>query len=713
MKEPASIRMHMTPRLACPVVFVLLAGFGVLAQQRPSPQGADPQPPVTFKVEVNFVEIDAVVTDADGHFVGGLTKEAFLVLEEGRPQQISAFTMVDMPVERPDPPLFKEASVEPDVHSNKDEFEGRVFVMVLDDVQTDVRRTHRVRAAARQFIERYLGAGDMVAIVQTGGGDRGSQDFTSSRARLLAAVDSFMGQKLRSATAARLEDYYIQRALGSGLAPKDTEEFQRAYKARSSLTVLKNLADYLAGIRGRRKAIIWIGEGIDFDTTDFMEVRDGDQVHAALRDAIAAASRSNVSIYSVDPRGLASGDEDAMDLSGVPDDPTLGLGTPSLVAEMMRAHQSMRAISEETGGIAFLNRNDTDSAFERIVQESSRYYILGYYAPDGRRDGRYRRIDVRVTQPGLRVRARRGYIAPRDARTPKATAVTGVSISQQFREALESPLPVSGIGFSVTSLPFQGRRPNASVAVIVELDPRGVKFVERDGLFVADLDILVRAFDAKTGKARDPKSQTANLRLQPQTLATVLRDGMRLTQRIELPPGRYRLQVGVAEKGGAAVGTIVHDLDVPDLHRSPLQMSGIALTSVESMKTPNVNSDPAFHDVMPAPPTTLREFDRTDALATFVEVYDNQTNVPHRVAIKTSVRADDGRVVFSTESERRSEELSQGLAPGSRPATGGYGEGAQIPLQDFAPGRYVLRVEARTLLAGGAAAARELEFRVR
>ena len=177
------------------------------AEQNPPPKPAADQPPITFKVEVNYVEIDAIVTDQQGNFVRDLTKDDFEVLEKGKPQSVSTASLVDIPVEKFDPPLFKTKPVEPDVRSNSKEFNGRVFVLVLDDLNTSFTRTARVKLAARQFIERYLGANDVAAIVQTGGARATGQEFTGSRERLLRAINNFMGQKERSATLGRIDEY--------------------------------------------------------------------------------------------------------------------------------------------------------------------------------------------------------------------------------------------------------------------------------------------------------------------------------------------------------------------------------------------------------------------------------------------------------------------------------------------------------------------------
>jgi VWFA-related protein len=116
---------------------ITLMLLGALAQTPVPPT----QPPVTFKVEVNYVEIDANVTDAQGNFVRSLTRDDFQVLEDGKPQALTAFSMVDIPIERVDPPLFSKTAILPDVVSNGKPFEGRVFVLVIDDLHTRFART--------------------------------------------------------------------------------------------------------------------------------------------------------------------------------------------------------------------------------------------------------------------------------------------------------------------------------------------------------------------------------------------------------------------------------------------------------------------------------------------------------------------------------------------------------------------------------------------
>jgi VWFA-related protein len=647
---------------------------------QPNAQGPPQQPPPTFRVEVNYVEIDAVVTDAQGRFVDDLKKEDFQVIEEGKAQAITAFTRVDIPIERADPPLFKPTAVEPDVRSNLEPFNGRVLLIVLDDLNTDFRRTPLVQAAARQFIRRFVGANDVVAVVTTGGSTRAAQEFTSSRPRLIAAVDKFMGRKtLRAAS-----------------------DMERGYFARSTYATLASLAEYLGPIRGRRKSIVWFGEGLDYDIGNPFAARDADTVRSAMQDTIAAANRANVSFYGVDARGIGAGLDEAIDITGIPDDTN---NMSAMMNEVRRAQDSLRVVSTETGGFAIVNQNDLNGAFGRIIQDNSSYYVLGYYASNEKRDGRFRNVQIRLTRPGLTVRSRRGYVAPRGNKPSAVNSALEAQMPAAIRDALSSPIPVSDLGLRMFAAPFTGPAPKASVALVLEIDPARLKFVEKDGMFNEQFDVHVLAMDSNS-KMQDGGPQTVPLRLSPPNHDAVSQNGFRLTRRLTVPPGRYQLRVAVRETNGGAIGTLTYDLDVPDFSKSQLQMSGIAVASAWAVRIPTANSDPGLKDVLPGPPTAIREFPRNDTLALFAEVYDNQTSPAHRVAITTKVLADDGRVVFTAQDERSSSDL-QGK-------TGGYGYTLNLPLlQLAAPGRYVLRIEARTLLSNGGTAARELEFRIR
>ncbi len=700
-----------TKALSLSILLGLVLTLSLAAQQPAQPPpprpGAGDQPAMTFKVEINYVEIDAVVADAQGNFVRNLTKDDFQVYEQGKPQTITAFSLIDIPVQKFDPPLFKVKPIEPDVRSNKDEFDGRVFVIVLDDLNTSVQRSGRVKIAAKQFIDRYLGANDVAAVVQTGGAKGGAQEFTSSHERLSRAVDRFIGQKERSATLEKIDDYY--RNLNAGMrsnAPRDTSEAIRAYKARNTFAVLKNTADYLAGIRGRRKAVVFFSEGVDYDIYDQINNMYATDVRSAGQDAIAAATRANVSFYAVDPRGLI-GVDDAAEIQSFPTDTSLGLGLNALQREMQIAQDSLRTIASETGGFAAVNSNDYRSSFARIIQDNSSYYILGYYSNDAKRDGQFRTVNVRVKTPGLQIRARKGYVAPK-GRPPAGTpAPPGIAASIAMREAINSPIPVTGLGVSAFAAPMAGavaNRPKASVLAVVEIDGSALKFKQEGGLFANDIEVAIVATD-DAGKVHEGVKDSAKLQLKPETYAVVAKVGIRMTRRLELEPGRYQLKIGARESVGGLVGSVIYDLDVPDFTKGDIAMGGLLLTAASASRMPTANPDPDFKNILPGSPIATRVFPTNDRLDLAVDVYDNRPTPPHRVEIRTTLTGDTGNVVFSQRDERRTEEL--------KGANGTFGHVAAVPLKDVAPGRYVLRVEAQSLLTNGASASREVEITVK
>ena len=177
--------------------------FLAAARQQPTSSG-------TFQVEVNFVDIDAVVTDERGNFVGDLTRDEFELLDDGKPQDIAAFSLVDVPMAAATSRQREASTMASDVKSNAQPISGRLYVIVLDDLNVSPFRSKVVVGAARELIERHFGPEDMAAITYTSGRTDGAQEFTSERASLLAAIDKFQGRKLRSTVIEKADQYFQQ-----------------------------------------------------------------------------------------------------------------------------------------------------------------------------------------------------------------------------------------------------------------------------------------------------------------------------------------------------------------------------------------------------------------------------------------------------------------------------------------------------------------------
>jgi VWFA-related protein len=689
------------------VIGAVLAATAATAQQPGAPtppvDPATQQPGVTFRAEVNYVEVDARVVDADGRFVSGLQQSDFQIFEDGKPQKVTVFSMVNLPVERAERPLFASRPIEPDVQNNLATNNGRVYLFVLDDLHTHPLRATRVRTSARQFIERHFGANDVAAVVHTSGRTDAAQEFTSNTRLLLNAIDKFNGRKLRSSLLGRLEQEQFTRGIRQpGERVTDPDEAERGHQARNALESLRNLSEFLGGIRGRRKALVLFSEGVDYDITDPFNNRDATAIMDATRETIAAATRANVSIFSIDVRGLHQGGDDAIEIQSFPSDPTLGLDSSALQNEIRMGQDSLRVLADETGGFAAVNTNDIAGAFRRLVEENSSYYVLGYYPENDRRDGRFRKIDVRVTKPGLTVRARRGYAAPRGrAAKNEPTGPTGAT--PELREAMNSPIPLPGLPLAATASVFKGPDGKGTAVISALIVGRDLPLVEKDGTFRNDLEVAFVAADAK-GKVFFGDRNTLNMNFKPDTLARVRATGFRVISSIDLPPGRYQLRVGAREANTLRAGSVLYDFEVPDFAKEPLSMSSLALTSMASTVAPTARPKDPLAKLLPGPLTSYRDFAQSDEVALFTEVYEAAVRTPHKVEIGVTLKAEGGQTVFQAREERDSSELSG--------SSGGYGFSARIPLASIEPGLYVLRVEAQSRIADRPAIGRETIIRV-
>jgi hypothetical protein len=428
-----------------------------------------------------------------------------------------------------------------------------------------------------------------------------------------------------------------------------------------------------------------------------------------LKDFIDTANRANVTLYAFDPRVYTHGGDDMVDIASTPPgDMEAGqekVKTFEMLNDLQASQDNLRAMAAETGGFAVTGSpKAVENAFDRVRIENSNYYILAYSSTNEARDGKFRRIEVRVRRPGIRVEARRGYVAPKgNAASTEPLPETKQGTSPAVREALLSTLPVPGFALRATAVPFKGSGRNASVAVIVQTDGRDLQFAERDGRFEDSVELAVVAVDGQ-GKTRGGERLAVDMPLNDQLRAFVAQAGVVFALRVPLPPGLYDLRVAGRDAGSGRVGAVRFSLEVPDFTQTPLSMSGVVLTADRAGQVPNPRPDEDLAKVLPASPIATRTFATADQLTLFVEVYDNQT-ADHAVQFQTTVQGEDGRVRFKQDEQRSTAELNG--------KSGGFGYLASVPLADLGPGSYVLRVEARSSLNADTVASRELQFTVR
>jgi VWFA-related protein len=663
---------RLTRYILAPIV-VLTAGTA-WAQQ--SSQGAE-----RFGTEVEAVEIDVRVTDKKGSPVTGLTGADFEVFEDGVKQNIRVFTPVKVPF---DPRPRTALTIEPDVQTNRLPFNGRVYVFVLDDLHTHPLRTQRVRAAVRQFLDRHFGANDRAAIVTTSGRPETVQDLTSSRAALLAAVDAFTGRAIRSSTLERINEYFrLQQVREIGergsennrtVKVNDPLEPERVYQARGALRQLEDVARWLDTVPTQRKALIFVSEGIDYDLTNLVENRFAGGLLEDVRQVIARATRSNANIYAIDPRGLGGLFDETIEVSSLPDDTTV-LGPGIFMQALQWTQNNLRILAEESGGFALVNTNDLASGFDRIVRESSEYYLLGYQPANTRRDGRFRRVEVRVKRPELQVQSRRGYFAPSDNR--RDTKQTSVALA-----VLNSPIPVTGLTISSAATMFRGEANKASVVTTMEVGPE-VSLTQSGETYKGRVEFSVVAVNLD-GRIVASATPAIDLNLRPATRDAVTTHGVRATARLELKPGRYQIRIAARDPNSNKAGSVMHELRVPDFSKTAVAMSDLVLASTGATRVVTANLDPQLKQVLVVPPTTIRQFTREETVTVLAELYDNRKHDVRPLRVTTSVIDSRGRVVH------RSEEPVEAFS--FEPERRSYRHTANVPMRDFAPGEYVVRV---------------------
>ena len=229
--------------------------------------------------------------------------------------------------------------------------------------------------------------------------------------------------------------------------------------------------------------------------------------------------------------------------------------------ELMLSQGSLRELAEETGGIASVNTNSLTTAFERIVEANSRYYVLGYYPSDAPARRTLPQDRSQDQASGTSRRGRRGYGSPRGRtaeerkrddearRAREAKRPDADKTSAELRDILISPMQQSGLTFTVQAAPFKNTQKEASVALAIELDGDRLQYSAPDekGLVANKIELSFYGLN-EHGKAMAGTRTELDLTLRPETHDRVKSYGVRVNPRINLPPGRYHLRIGARDE---------------------------------------------------------------------------------------------------------------------------------------------------------------------
>jgi VWFA-related protein len=441
------------------------SAFAVLIVAALTVQQANPPPQPTFRTEANYVRVDVYPTKDDGP-VGDLRVEDFEVFENGALQKIEQFEHIVIRGNLPDATRIEPNTVS-ESRAMLENSRARVFVLFLDPGHVDVASSHNIRRSLVETLNRMIGPDDLVGVMTP---EMSARDVTL--ARKTGTIEGFLtkywnwGERDRLNLVDPVEQQY-EICYGPQNKSPITAEMIARRREKRALDAIQDLVRFLRGVREERKAILAVTDGwllfrpnsalvrpvgdspppmappITVDPrTGTLTTKDPTSLSTIKSDCerdrmmlaqiddqreflqiLDEANRANASFYPIDPRGLA-----------VFDTP-IDAGVPLLAdAGMLRSRgESLRTLAGATDGTAIMT-NDISGALRRVVDDLSSYYLLGYYS-SGKLDGKFHSISARVKRPGIRVRARRGYLAASTAEADAAAAARANAVAVPSAEA--------------------------------------------------------------------------------------------------------------------------------------------------------------------------------------------------------------------------------------------------------------------------------------
>jgi VWFA-related protein len=584
-------------------------------------------------VRSEIVRLDVVVTDAKGKPVVDLTREDFTVKEDGKPQQVANFEPAGGRGTEAPPSTPPSAPAAP-----ADRPTGRQIVIVVDDLHLARDTVEPAKQALLRFVSEQTTPEDEIAVVTTSapgglqaltrdravvqdaigrigsresamGAARGAQ-MTAAQAELILRGDQ---NALRLATRSLMDEPGSTLTAGSpratveatdGATPAGLDPAEKAAareSQREAIAVLTGALRFsemtlltvdgvlrgLSSLDGRKLCLLvsdgfLVGKGTSEERTSL------------LRQVTDAATRSGAVVYALDARGLTPGGADAS-VAGPVMDPGLRERVSKLEKEESR--ETLARLARDTGGFLVHDTNDLGAGLGRMLEDNEAFYLVAYEPTNTKRDGRFRKIELRLPRhPGLEIRTRAGYLAPDDRkRDAKASSGARVGLPSlvagpkgldeaAVRKALDAAVPRNGVPVLVTAdyldLPPEG--PQAIVQVHVAVS--GLQWQLVEGRHRTDIEVLGGLYDENGAPVGPPFGRSFALDLEAAEYRQAGRDGLRYTNRLPLKPGRYEVRIVAREPGLAPAGGARQWLEVPDLGAKQLTLSSLFVSTASGTR---------------------------------------------------------------------------------------------------------------------------------
>jgi VWFA-related protein len=671
---------------------LLVPIFGQQPQPPPPQQSAAKQqnPPRddedVVRITTNLVQVDVVVTK-DGKQVTDLKPEDFELFEDGHQQKITNFSYVsNVPgtaANNAPAPLAKDKSAPVIPAAVRPRDVRRTVALVVDDLGMSHESMGLARRQLRKFVDEQLQPNDLVAIIRTGGEVGALQQFTTDKRLLHSAIEHLKWNHC-SRTGVNVFKPETSALLGAlGEVPCGGQAL--AGTMRTLRFVLQGMRE-LPG----RKSMLLFSDYIPIQEQEpgptlggTASVFNSTISYAALLQRVAElAIRASVVIYAVDTRGLAyTGPTAADKFSG-----TAWEITNQVQASFSRRSQSLLAgregsdlIARQTGG--FLVRNSNDFGIERVMDDQRGYYLIGYRPGDETFNRRFHHIKARVKRSGLTLRTRDGFygVTEDEARPPELVSRDKMNL------ALMSPFGGSDITLQLTTF-FANEAPAGSLLrSFLYLDAHDLTFTANpDGTHEANFDLSSVVF-GDNGKVLSQQDRSATLRLSQKSYERAQREG--IVYSFDMPVknfGALQFRVAVRDKTSARIGAAGQFVEVPNLLKDRLALSGIVVRNEEKPSSVEP-AKPGEGEITAGP--AVRQFRQGSNLIAVYAVYnallDKTTNLPRLTAQTRIFR--DGKSIFvgnATPLDIQGQTDLQRLMAGSR----------FYVAPELSPGDYVLQI---------------------
>jgi VWFA-related protein len=654
-------RAYLTLRtLRAPRLLLFVAVFACVTA---APRAQTPaQPRQVFRSGTELVLVNVVVRDKTGAVVRTLTRDDFTVTEDDKAQTITSFdfeqldqldaaadvrgfqtsdVIVILPPkpERPANATASAAQGPPPAPAKIDMRGRRLIVLFFDLSSMQPEELERAVKAAHDYVDKKLSPADLIAVASFATSLDVVQDFTADRERLAQVIDGFGGVNGAGFEAGGNGDVEDTADNGNAFTADDTEF--NIFNTDRRLDALQTLADELSGIE-QKKSVIYFSSG--------MTQQQDNQVQ--VRRTVDRANRANVSIYAADMRGLQAivpgGDATQGSRRGT--SAFSGASQRNQVSSQAASQDTLTTMAQDTGGQAFFDSNTFGQVFDKVVNDTSAYYVLGYSSSNPNRDGRFRRIRVKLKRADLKLEYRSGYYAPRDfAHSTKDDR------EEQLQDQLTSDLSATDLSAFVSTSYFRVGDNRYYVPLSVVVPGYQLPITKTTDKNKASIDVLGLVRDEQrrpVGRIRD------TVKLSTDAADELKKKTVQYETGFEMPPGRYHVKVVVRENSIGTFGSYETDVVVPDLRKNPVNgVNAVKLSSVVvgTQLTPNArknNANPLVRDGRELVPNVTHVVSAGQHLYFYYEVYEPAQPVKVMTSIaffRGKMRAFETPVVQMTE----------------------------------------------------------------